>query len=418
MNIKTSLLFVIAAICFISCRKSSNNNLSSTKIVLDAPKVSGKIITLNWSKLVSDSLESYTLVKVTDTINSQSTMSLVIDKNITTFTDTMPLAPYVQYYVVANVLTRSYYATPIISNKQTCTRTDISFIATSPTDAIYDRSTHMMYIYNSTGDINIYDVQNKKSVLKVNVNATIGYCDLGTYNGVRELYVPRSDGWLFIYDATTLKQIDQINVGSPLGCVVSNNGKLFMSGNSNSAALASYDRATKALVSQTYLWDNPRLKLIPNSNSEFFGIGSGTSQAYYYKFDNGGVYVSQLTQYLNNYYLSPGIFEVMPDGNSFISTSAGIIVNKSLAYVASLPHGNMNFTSFDFDNTNRLIYAGCQVQSIQAYSMDTYLLSKTIGTQGFPFKVFYDNGAIISLSLTSYQYSYNGYPVYTFVEQF
>lgn len=417
------LITILAAAGLFACKKDKNktvNTSSSTEIVMATPTVAGNIATISWSKLNNDSLVSYMLVRVTDTTvsTSQSTMYKILDKSVTQITDTLPLTPYAQYYVMAQLPATSYPRS-ITSNKVKYSRTDISFMSIIPKDVLYDRSSRQLYIYSASGDIAIYDVAGKSIVKQIATTANIGFCDIGTYNGRKELYVPRTDGWLFIYDAQTLDQIDQINVGTQLFCVVYANGILFVSNYSSSSDnIVSYNRADKKLVSKTYGSSASRLKLIPGSNLEFLTINY-SSQITRYIFDNRGTYVSQQSGYPANTALSAEIFEMYADGSHFITSAAGTIVNKSLAYVSTLPHGNIAFTSFDFDNTNNLIYAGCSTKAIKTYAMDNYQLTKTINTMGYPVKVFYDNGEIISVSSNSGNpYSGSSSQLYTFIERF
>ncbi len=414
--LSASMAVLFALICFTSCKKSSNNNVYGNKIILSPLVVNGNTVTLKWSKLPADSLTSYLIERVTDTVSNYMTSTITVDKNTNQYVDTLPLAPYVQYYITS---VRTGIYSRVTSNKITYARQDISFMLITPKDAVVDRASHMLYIYSSTGDIIKYDLQGKNVAKQISTSANIGYCDIGVYNGTKELYVPRSDGWLFIYDATTLTQIDQINIGNSLTSVVFNNGVLFVSGiisYSSSSAIVSYNRATKSLISSQSTSDASRLKLIPGSNSEFLGV-STYSNPYYFKFDSTGHYVTQQTGYLSGYYLSPTAFEIFPDGSKFITSSTGVIVSKALTYVSSLPHGNLTYTSYDFDNTNQLIYVGCATNKIQAYSLSSYQLSNTINTKGYPTKIFYDNGSVISLSTINNYGSY-GSINYAFIEQF
>lgn len=430
MNTKTLLAITLAMVCFFSCKKSNNNDVTpiySDKVVLEPIKVTGNIATLNWSVLNNDSLQSYFIYRTTDSTSAQQIAAYYkrVDKGTNKLIDTLPMAPYVQYYVVAQMSSTStypYYNNNVKqSNKQAYARTDIDFLSFTPMDVLYDKDNHQLYAYSSAGDIAIYNMQSKKFIKKITTNATIGYCDLGIYNGKTELYVPRNDGWLFIYDATTLTQIDQINIGTSITSTVYNSGVLFISTSSYNNNFATYSRATKALITQTgyYSSNNVRMKKIPNTNTEFLGI-DGSSQVYDYIFDNNGKYLSQKSNsiYPNMGYNSSSLLEIFPDGSNFITSNTGIIIGRDLKYVSTLPHGNISYMSFCFDISARLIYAGCSIKTIQAYSMDNYQLVKTINTQGYPTKIFYDNGAIISVSSTSSSSSYY-YPTgYAFIEQF
>jgi hypothetical protein len=325
------------------------------------------------------------------------------------------MAPYVQYYVVAYL--SSATADVPTSNKETYVRTDIAFMTLSPMDAIFDRPNQQLFIYSSTGQIAVYNLQSKKCTNQIATNATIGYCDIGPYNGVEELYVPRSDGWLFIYNASTLAQIDQINVGVPLIGVANSNGILYMCSSTNINVI-SYSRATKAQIVEAPVNTIGRIKLIPNTNSQLVGI-CGSTEIYRLLFNSGGGYVSFKWLSPVSSAISPSIVEMFPNGTEFITSSFGSIYDTSLTYVATLPHGNVSYTSFDFDTTDQLIYAGCTTKTILSYSMNTYILANTINTQGYPAKVFYNNGAVLSVS-TNYEpqpYAGSSATVYAFVEQ-
>src|ERR1022692_3268408 len=149
MSAKTFLIILLAMCCLISCNKNKNTNLSSDQIVLSALKVSGTTVSLSWSKLNNDSLAGYVIVKVVDSTNSLGMTYINVDKSATQYTDTLPMAPYVQYYITAEL--SSPYARSIASNKETYARTDISLMSISPMDAVLDRSSQELYIYSATG---------------------------------------------------------------------------------------------------------------------------------------------------------------------------------------------------------------------------------------------------------------------------
>jgi hypothetical protein len=213
-------------------------------------------------------------------------------------------------------------------------------------------------------------------------------------------------------------------VGSQLNSVVCNNGILYISGTISPTFLntiASYSRAAKTKIAQTSSSDYLRIKLVPGSNTELYGI-STYNETYHFIFDNNGNYLTtNANMSSNNYYPIPNIFEVFPDGNNMITGTVGVIINKSLTYVSTLPHGNTSFTAFWFDSVNQIIYAGCTKKMIQAYSMSNYKLSNSFGTEGYVCKVFYNNGSVISVSTSkdiSYAYSTDTAGVYTTIEEF
>ena len=413
MKLKFILLLITSVWLFslLSCKKNNNSQF------LLSGKVSGNVITLTWTNLNTPSLTGYTVYRIADSNFTSPSPYVSLSKNTTTMTDTLLLAPKVQYYVVA-----TYAGQPLeTTNKVNISRSDINFASIIPYDALYDQNNQVIYVYSSSGNIAVYDLNTKKWTQQISLNSSIGYCDIGVYNGKTELYIPRSDGWLFIYDAATLTQIDQINVGSELYSVTYNNGLLFIDGvigTSGNDYIVSYNRPSKSLVGQVNIIGNTRLRLVPGTNSEFYGVSS-FYDLFYFKFDGNGNYVSRIIN--NNFSGSslpnPGIFEVFPNGNDMINTSTGIIFNKSLVYMSNLPYGNNFYSSFCFDNTNQLIYAGCTQRHINAYAMSDYQLSKTINTQGYPFKIFYANGTITSVSM-NLSYMGSAANTYVAIEQF
>ena len=199
MNIKLFVITLIVSSCFISCKKNSRD---ANQITLFAPKVSGNLVTLNWSKLNNSLLNTYVIVRITDTTDTQSAVTITVNKETNSYIDTLPLASYVQYYVKSALSLYSYPGT-VFSNKEMVSRTDLNFTDIIPMDALYDRDSRQLYLYSATGDIAIYDVQSKKVIKQIATGVKLGYCALGTFSGTKELYVSRADGWLFIYVWTT-----------------------------------------------------------------------------------------------------------------------------------------------------------------------------------------------------------------------
>ncbi|MDR3680809.1 MAG: hypothetical protein P4L41_12665 [Flavipsychrobacter sp.] len=408
-----------------ACKKNTNNDVSPNAIVLQPVTVTGNLVKLEWSRLSNDSLQSYIVARVTDTGNLSNIGSvkyITVDKSVTTYTDTLPVNPYVQYYIMANVLSANYQGANIQSNKQTYVRTDIDFAAMAARDALYDRNNKQLYIYSLTGIISVYDLASKKFVRTLNTNSTIGTCDMALYNGKLELYVPRNDGWVFIYDAATLTQIDQVSIGSNAYSVTCNNNKLFISAtltNYNNTVVV-YDRTTRTTLTPNtgVYYSTAPLILIPGTNTEFFCVDN-SSEVLRFRFDAQGNYIVQkISAISGNYQLSnPAV--VYPDGSKVICGSNGVIVDSNLHTAITLPYGNLYFTNFAIDGVGSTIYAATNALSVQTYNMGSYVLDKTYPTQGNPIKVFYDNGKLITVSLNGAAGTFYSYPSgnFTFVEQ-
>lgn len=409
MTYKTLTAFFLVIVSFVSCKRienaplpGSNNNHTTPlgPIVLQPLVISGNHVTLNWTKLDSSQISSYCIVKCTDTMLEEYPYidTIVVTNTLNSYVDSMPFDQYAQYFVIAKQPGINYGLWPV-SNKQTCVKAGPNTILMNPVNALYDKSSHYLYVFGTNNNIVLYDVFNKQILQQISTNATtMGHGDVGTYNGTRELYVPRYDGWIYIYDATTLSLIDQVNVGGDLWDVTYNNGVLFVSALEGN--VSSYSRQTKTQISQKdiYLFA-PRMKLIPGTNSKFWGLDEDNIVAFNISFDAMGNYDSTRQLSENSHYVGAQTFAVYADGSGFISGSKGNIFNSDLSFKSSLQSGNLTFTNFDLDDAGRVIYGAVYNNKIiQGYSMDNYQLSRTINTQGYPFNIFYDNGSVICLS--------------------
>lgn len=412
---KKFILIVFAAIIFAGCSKKNNptppvvkTQNYSNKIVLNDVKVTSDSLQISWSKLDTVNFYQYTLYRKDDASAQMIPVKQLFKKDQTSISDaSVPYSPIVQYQVVGTLLS----GVSISSNIVSYLRMDIKTLPLNPFDVIYSSTDHLLYFFETSGMISIYDLQKGEFVRTLNTQATIGYCDFGVYNNKKELYVPRNDGWIFVYDAVTLEKITQINIGLSTSCVVSDNNVLYVSTAAwTQRPLKVYSRATGQKISETGDFELTRFKKVPNTNTDLLEItiNIGPTDQDYYKFLTDGTFISHTDdRYHGDYPLDAGIFEFFPDGNKYITSSNGAIYNTTMTYEASLPRGTLNFTTFTFNKTDQLIYAGCQSKNIEVYSMSDYSHVKTIATKAYPYKIFDDNGKILCISKTVKSDSYN-----------
>lgn len=412
MSSKPIFYLTLFAIILSGCKKIKQQ---ANSITLDPPVVSGNKVTLHWSPLLSGSLTRYQIVKITDSTSPQTTETFYVEKGTTEYTDTLSLSPYAQYAVYA----QSNAGGAIASNKQMVTRTDIDFIHITPLGVVVNKDAGKAYIYSSVGDIVLCDLSTKKPIRQIAAAATTGHCCLGTYNGRQELYVPRTDGWLFIYDAATLDQVDQINIGIAAYGVAFSNGRLFVNQDQYGQFLV-INRATKAIYVQNHIDGNMRLVPMPGANASVIGVSmySTITRLTYSLADNFVYrYASALPTTTNVF----DLVDVFPDAKRVMASSEGIITDTALQYLATLPHGDMRYTSFDFNPAANLIYAACTTQVVHTYDMNSYQFIAPQSTRGYPFKVICNNGALLSVSTCRPMFiNYDQptqEPMYTFLEQ-
>ncbi|GGF03189.1 hypothetical protein GCM10011383_12670 [Hymenobacter cavernae] len=388
---------------------------------MSEPKVVGDSIKLQWTKLENANFMSYSVLRKTPSDSYQIPIAQNYRADQVSFVDnTVPYSATVEYQVIARISSNqpnqpNQAGQTISSNIISYQRKDIKTLAIAPYDVQFRPQDRLLYFFEKSGTISKYDVKSEQIVKSVNTAATIGYCDFGTYNGVEELYVPRNDGWIFIYDAATLAKVDQLNVGLSSSCVVAYNGLLFISTSAwTNRPLKVYNRATKQLISETGDFDQTRFKRFPNSATELLEItlNIGPTDQDYYSFNANGTSSYHVNdRYHGDYPLDANIFEFFPQGNKYITASAGAIYRKDMTYEASLPRGNKEFTTFCFDESAQLIYAGTRTKSLEVYTIASYNYMRSIATKAYPFKLFKDtNGGFLCVSSINPPASYYSPP--------
>jgi hypothetical protein len=392
---KIALLF-ISIIALAGCKKNDNSEPVTTpkrfsnKIVLDEPKVMGDSVKLSWSILDTSNFVHYAVKRRNGDSGLWVTVKLLNSKQLTTSIDKdIPYVPTVKYRVEGYLGTINV----ISSNTVEYTRPDIPFIDVVLTfDVQYNSSDKTLYFFEPDGKITIYSIEQRKILKAVNTNVRIGYADFGTYNGKKELYVPREDGWVFIYDAITLEKIDQISTGTTNLSVFFNNNNLYIStGGFHFRPLKVYSRESKSKIAEAGDSGSGRIKQVPNTNLDLLEMSLDISPVdqNYLRFNSSGSLISQSDdQYHGTYPLDANIFEFFPDGSKYITSSEGAIYSKDMTYEAKLPRGNLSYTTFVVDGTEKRIYAGCVTKGIKVYSATTYQEIKTIKTNAYPYKMF------------------------------
>jgi hypothetical protein len=422
----TGFFFAIAIISAMSsCKKDSSTGVNipfsyPNKIVLTNLQAGTDSVTLNWTKLTNSRFYLYIVLrrnyKAADptSFSYSDILEEIYDADVVHYVDhTFPLTSYLEYEVIGVLLdTTSSNYNYIYSNVRSYERPNLKTFYFNPTDVVPDIPDHRLYVIEAdSGKINMVDYVNKTITKSIKTNSNNGYCALGTYNGVKELYVPRNDGWLFIYNAETLDQIDQINAGTSCGSVISNNGKLFVFGNSDYYynSLFVIDRATKSVITTVNDLNYIRPKLIPGSNTKIIGVSSSSSgYLYFFEFDDNGILKSQNEDYVS-YPSDYHSFEIFPDGQHFITSQYGAVYTSDLSYVIQLPYGNYNYSGFAFNAASSQILAGCSnYKSIVSYANPGYTEQTVYHTAGYPAFIFTDNNSIVSLS-SSTSFSYYGY---------
>lgn len=400
----------------LACKKEENssNLYVEDKIILKDLLISGDSVTLNWEKQGKEVFNNYRIYR----IDSLDIESFSVNSNSTFFIDTsVPKSSFIGYHVSGSLKNGKF----INSNTQLYIRPEIKSLYINPFEAKYDHENDLVYFFEESGKITIFDYEKEEIINSINLNERIGYCDFGYFNGKKELYVPGKNGALIILDALTLIKITQISVGIEMLSVVSNKNTLFISTASNNPnkSFLTYNRTNKLLISEiSNNLKTKHIKLIPNSNSEILEISSGLSpnnSFNKYFFDSLGKHIKTIN-ILDNNSLNSNLLEIIPLKQKFILSKKGAIFDYDLNLVAFLPYGNLEFTCFEFDNTQNKIYAGSNKNTIEVFDLSNYFHLETIKVENNPWKIIRNsNNNLIVLSLKTSIFS--GYPPRIMIEK-
>ncbi|KXH84757.1 hypothetical protein [Chryseobacterium kwangjuense] len=412
---KKAIIVLFAYFSIFSC---SNSNDDITEVVTTSPVVENKInltsnyyddsesVTLRWTLSGNTAYDHYKIVR-SDSPNGQQTEIGNSSPNQFAFISAVPFSSYLEYQIIGIKSNGEQIKSNIIKIE----RPEIKLLNLKIFDAQFDKNSGKLYLLDTNGKVAIYDVNTNTVTHQISTNATLGFADLGTYNGNVELYVPRNDGWVDIYDGNNLALKDQVNFGMPLISTVYHNGKLYGS-SASIEIIKSVDRTSKTLVSQSpqYYSNSGRMKKSVGTSVKLYTITQniGPVDMDLYEFDLNGNYVSHMDDsYHGDHPLNYRIFETFPDGR-IITASSGSVYNSQMVYQNDLPAGNSKLSSFDFDSNS--IIVGSMAKAIEFYNINSYAKTKTINTKKFPYKVFsYNNKVVCISSVTQLNLQYYDY---------
>lgn len=425
-------IFLILSACLViySCG-SSNDDI--TEVVVTPPVIENKInltssyndsaetVSLSWTLAGDNTYMQYKIVR-SDSQNGPQTELLTVGPTQFSYTSIVPFNAYFEYQIIGIKTNGEQVKSNIVKVE----RPDIKLLNLKTFDAQFDKNTGKLYLLDTDGKIALYDVNSGTVTHQISTNATLGYSDIGTYNGSVELYVPRNDGWVDIYDGNDLTLKAQVNFGMPLISTVYHNGILYgSSSNSNNSVIKSASRTTNTIISQSpqLYYNTGRMKKSVGTSVKLYTITQNITpiDLDLYNFDLNGNYINHQDDiYHGDYPLNYRIFETFPDGR-VITSSSGSVYNSQMVYQNNLPSGNSKLTSFDFDSNS--IIAGNMSKAIEFYNINTYTKTQTINTKKFPYKVFSYNNKVVCVSSTtqlnvqSYDYS-NVVPENVMIEVF
>ena len=405
------VLLSFIMICLNSCDSDSSDiklKGENTSVFLEELVIKDNHVQLKW-KANNDSIAYYRVIRavgekgIYDINNNSTNITEINSSDELSYTDTnVPYSSRVSYEVqgIFSESEDQYYMKNVWSNTREYVR-DIPMINFPSDDVIFvTEHDRLIFINKAVGKIKFYNYKTKEET-DFELNTGIGFCTLNKNGQQLELLVPRNDGWLFIYDANSFDLIEQIKI-SPFSVVsaVIKDDLIFASTTTSDEPVIVTRRSTKEIVSKLtwYGDDDRRLQILPNTNTELFSVNS--DEISFYTYDANGIMIDRkYKDPWDSEYATSTNYTIIPNSKKFITAPLGNIFDNSIAYVNGLPRGNLKFSDFLINTSGSLVYAACSNnKSIEVYNLSTFRHIETIETNAYPYRIFYKDGEIISVS--------------------
>lgn len=414
-NLKSGilLLVILPFVLLVSCKKDTDSvRRKSTTITLNEPTYTDNKVELSWT-VSNDSISSFNVIRVIgESIDqyqiSYNDIASNLDKNTLTFTDEdVPYTPFITYLIQGIIYkgnNNPYNYKYVLSNSKTFSR-EISVMDFAANDVLlYARQNSIFLIDKENGLLKSYNYITKEQK-DFDFKTRIGFCSLNKNGQTDELVVPRSDGWLDIYNAQDFQLIEQIKISAySIASSVIKGNLIFNCTTSSDEPMIVYNRDTKQIVSKLtwYGDENRRLEIIPNTNTELFGVNS--YEISYYNYDASGILISrEYKDPWDDEYAVSARYCIIPNTKKFISAPLGNIYDNTISYISGLPRGNLKYSDFLVNNDGTKVYASSSnTKSIEIYNLSNLSHSGTIQTKAYPYRIFYNNGEIIVVSKTEF----------------
>lgn len=431
---KNTLFLLCCVMVFLACTKDQEENYEIVPNPTAAANqfrveqvINDSTIVLKWAKASSQYFQKYRLYRTATYVKNGvfGTYTEPVDSsddiNHLSFTETkMPLANNLEYrlYVQQKNNTGDPLNMPYQEAKYQRAN---AILQGTPFDVLISKQLKQLFVVEEQ---KISAVDYNGRILNVKeFPVSLGFCALGSFEGVEELYVPVKDGWLNIYNAETLTLKDRIYVGgNAVWSVVAAKGKLYVSSTDRvfgaySSHIKVYDRATKEVVSRTGYYEQTRLMLLDSDAVEMVDVIYlwARPTISYYKFSDDGTPLNDTpSPYSPPYTISPYIIKPFPGGQKIITSASGVIINKSLDFEGYLKE-NGSYSDFEFNTDGSVIYTAYATErKIDRVSYPSLATIGSYNTNHLPYKIFRDGNALVVVS----KYANTGaQPTYLFVEK-
>lgn len=211
-----------------------------------------------------------------------------------------------------------------------------------------------------------------------------------------ELAVPSENGNVYLYNGDNLSLKKTIyTVISPISVELTEDGFLFVSHNNG---LWSYDGDSGTRIDSTYYFARPYHMLKFSSQDKIFGYAG--NELYLIDIDKQG-HILSYTRTNSQSYLYEYVYSFSNSENYAILNGFSEVykINPSINYVDKLPFIPSASKATIFNDNDDLIFTANDEQSrIRCFDFPSFNLSKVIKTKGIPYRLFFRNGELISIT--------------------
>jgi hypothetical protein len=333
------------------------------------------------------------------------------DPQTTNFIDTNAVdSPYAEYQVIG-LLSGDHGTRYLFSNRKVHRRDGINQVMIVPKQVLPDVESKRLYLFNQYGNIVLYNYADGKIEKDTMTNYEPGRCDIGTFEGRKELYIPRRDGYLCLYDAATLDEVKKVRMSevNELSWLKFDSGNLYLTVAPEipsmwQPSLRVYQRSSFSLLNVKSLSGPSQLEKVPGDQHEFLVLSTQTDpqSIWYFHFtENGSIRSYSEQPNPQNNLLDGKVFGFLPGGKGFVTSSAGALYDTSLNFKQLLPDSCGEYTSYAVDRDKKLLFCGCRsAMRVEVFTTTDFSHVKSYETKAYPRFLVLD-GQLISVGCTS-----------------
>jgi hypothetical protein len=384
---------------------------------------------ISWNPIKSADFIEYRVIKNTgdtvpyiegDNIKALNKVSstlelakLTEDADSTFFVDSFSLPATKSYLRVFAVLKGRNLSS---RNVEMSVKTDAKEMLISPNDVLYIPEERRIVIADQVGSkLGIYDILNNNPLsitpnITFNANTEIAY---GRWNNQTELYIPSNNFQFLVRNLTTNVTSTFFPFFSIDGLFYEKSRNVLFTIRSQPPTIHLTNRATMVNTFTTFAqfsFPTTRVQALysfrqapANNEAIAISITNNNADLIWFKYDALVQSITKIGGY-NNFLINitKRPFAIAPDNEGFITSSKGLIFNRSMALIDSLklPEPEIRYPDMIFSNDRAYLYAirnatERREKFVDVYAYPSYKFVRSIPFKSTPLRVFQDGEFLV-----------------------